>query len=382
MADAINLFEPKFRVEETLEEIRICLEKGWTGAGFKTLEIEEAWRRYSQLEHAHFVNSATAGLHIAMRVLKENDGWLQGDEIISTPLTFVSTNHVILQEGLTPVFADVDEYLCLSPESVKGRITERTRAVMYVGFGGNPGRLGEVAELCRKRGLRLILDGAHMTGTRIEGRPAGWQADVSVFSFHAVKNLPTADSGMVCFREKALDTEARKWSWLGIDKDTYTRMASGSSYKWMYNVEHVGFKYNGNSIMAAIALVALRYVDQDNAYRRQVAGWYEALLSAQPDVHLVPTPPNCEPSRHLFQVMVPERNAVILALNQREIYPGVHYRINTGYPMYQNQFGTCPRAEAASESLISLPLHMNLTRGDVLRVASSLLEVLRSAAAN
>ena len=96
------------------------------------------------MPHAHFLNSATAGLHLAVRLLKERHGWNDGDEIISTPLTFVSSNHAILYERLRPVFADVDEYLCLDPASVAERITPRTRAVIFVGLGGNTGRLDEV----------------------------------------------------------------------------------------------------------------------------------------------------------------------------------------------------------------------------------------------
>lgn len=378
MKREVFLFEPRFRVEETLSELRECLEKGWTGFGYKTLDFEQAWREFTGLPSAHFVSSATAGLHLAVRVLRERDGWQDGDEVISTPFTFVSTNHVLLHERLRPVFADLDEHLCLSPDSIRERITGRTRAVMFVGHGGNPGRLGEVAALCRERGLRLILDAAHMTGTRLEGRHVGGEADVSVFSFHAVKNLPTADSGMVCFREEALDREARKWSWLGIDKDTYTRMYDSSAYKWMYGVEHVGFKYHGNSIMAALGLVALRYVDQDNAYRRQLAGWYEQALAGCAQVGLIPVPDGCEPSRHLFQVFVPNRNEVMLALNRQAIYPGVHYRVNTDYPMYADQRGRCPNAERASESVVSLPLHLALSLHDVTRVARTLTEVLGS----
>src|SRR5262249_19609134 len=157
-------------------------------------------------------------------------------------------------------------------------ITARTRAVMFVGMGGNTGQLPAVARLCRERGLKLILDAAHMAGTRWQGRHVGKEADVAVFSFQAVKNLPTADAGMICFAKATLDAEVRKWTWLGISKDTYTRTLGEGAYKWRYDVEHEGFKYHGNSIMAAIGLVALQYLDQDNAYRRQVAAWYDEML--------------------------------------------------------------------------------------------------------
>ncbi|MBI3798048.1 MAG: DegT/DnrJ/EryC1/StrS family aminotransferase [Deltaproteobacteria bacterium] len=368
--DPIQLFVPTFRVEETLSEIRECLEKGWTGLGFKTVAFEEAWRRYTGLPHAHFLNSATAGLHLAVRLLKETHKWREGDEIISTPLTFVSTNHAILYAGLRPVFADVDEYLCLDPVSMATRVTARTRAIMFVGMGGNTGQLPEVTRLCRERGLKLILDAAHMAGTRWQGGHVGGEADVTVFSFQAVKNLPTADAGMICFAEATLDAEVRKWTWLGINKDTYARTVGQEAYKWRYDVEHEGFKYHGNSIMAAMGLVALKYLDQDNAYRRQVAAWYDELLHDK--IERVPVAPGCESSRHLYQILVENRDQIMLALNEQQIYPGVHYCDNTLYQMYAYAKGTCPRALDASNRLISLPLHLRLSHADVCRVRDAL----------
>ncbi|HPC82456.1 MAG TPA: DegT/DnrJ/EryC1/StrS family aminotransferase [Thermoanaerobaculaceae bacterium] len=378
MRDPIHLFRPTFRIEETLAAIRECLECGWTGLGFKTVELEQAWREYTGLPHAHFVNSATAGLHLAVRLLKERDGWRDGDAVISTPFTFVSTNHVLLYERLSPVFADIDEYLCLDPASVRERLTPRTRAVMFVGLGGSTGRLPEIAELCRERGLRLILDASHMAGTRLDGRHVGGEGDVAIFSFQAVKNLPTADSGMVCFADGGLDAECRRWTWLGINKDTYTRTHADGSYRWLYEVEHVGFKYHGNSIMAAIALVGLRHLDEDNAYRRRLASWYDEALAGAPRITPVPVPPGCESSRHLYQVLVPERDRVMVGLNAREIYPGVHYRDNRAYRMYAGRPGACPNVERASRSVISLPLHLRLDEAAVREVAGALREVVTS----
>lgn len=374
--DPINLFVPFFRTEETLLEIKECLEMGWTGLGFKTVQFEDAWKEYTGLPNAHFVNSATAGLHLAVRVLKELDGWQEGDEVISTPLTFVSTNHAILYEGLHPVFADIDEYLCMDPKSIESRISPRTRAVVYVGLGGNTGRLDEVVTLCRTHGLRLILDAAHMAGTRKHGKHVGGEADVSVFSFQAVKNLPTADSGMICFLDNGLDTEARKWTWLGIDKDTFSRTHSKGTYKWHYDVVHEGFKYHGNSIMAAMGLVSLKYLEQDNAYRRQIAAWYDERFASHSKIKRVPVAPGCMSSRHLYQVLVDNRDEVILALNDAKIYPGVHYRDNCHYGMYAYGQGTCPNSMAASERIISLPMHLKLTYNDVQRVSDALVEIV------
>ncbi|HEY0588166.1 MAG TPA: DegT/DnrJ/EryC1/StrS family aminotransferase, partial [Pseudoduganella sp.] len=187
---AIQLFVPNFRVQECLKEIQECLEKGWTGLGFKTNAMEEAWKSYTGLPHAHFLGSNTVGLHLAFELFKTKYGWADGDEVITTPLTFVSTNHAILYSGLTPVFADVDESLCLDPDSIADRITDRTRAVIFVGLGGNVGQYDKVVALCKEKGIKLVLDAAHMSGTRYKGRHVGHDADVTVFSFQAVKNLP------------------------------------------------------------------------------------------------------------------------------------------------------------------------------------------------
>lgn len=376
--DPIQLFVPTFRIEETLEEIRICLEKGWTGLGFKTVEFEEAWKTYTGLPNAHFLNSATAALHLAVILLKEKNQWQADDEIITTPMTFVSTNHAILYEKLKPVFADVDESLCLDPLSVRERITGKTRAVMYVGVGGNSGRLREIVEICKEHSLKLILDASHMAGTRWAdtGRHVGNEADVTIFSFQAVKNLPTGDSGMICFRDKELDEDARKWSWLGINKDTYARTASQGAYKWHYDVEYTGFKYNGNAIMAAMALVSLKYLEQDNAFRRQVCAWYDLLLKDEPGIQRIPMDPDCIPSRHLYQIAVNKRDEVMLALNQANIFPGVHYRDNTLYRMYAYAQETCPRSMDASERIISLPLHLRLTYNQVEYICSTLKKIV------
>lgn len=369
----INLFTPTFRVDETLAEIRECLERGWPGVGFKTLDFERAWCEYTTFPHAHFLASATAGLHLAVRLLKQQHGWEDGDEIITTPLTFVSTNHAILYENLRPVFADLDQYLCLAPESVEQRITPRTRAVMFVGFGGSTGQFRGIVELCRRRGLSVILDAAHMAGTRWRGgSQVGAEADATVFSFHAVKNLPMADGGMICLPSAELDAAARKLSWMGISKDTFSRTGAPGAYKWKYDVEEVGFKYHGNSVMAAIGLVALKYLDQDNAWRRQLAAWYDERLVHLDGIDLIPMPADCEPSRHLYQIQSDRRDDLMAALAESGIATGVHYDDNTIYRMYSYGAGTCPHATRASSRLISLPMSVRMTHDDVQRICDAI----------
>jgi dTDP-4-amino-4,6-dideoxygalactose transaminase len=375
---AINVFVPKFHTEEILNEIRECLDKGWTGMGFKTIEFENKWKDYTGLPYAHFLNSNTSGLHLAVHLLKMQNNWDEGDEIITTPITFVSSNHVIMYERLKPVFADVDQYLCLDPDDVERKITSKTKAVMFVGIGGNTGQYSRVIEICKKHNLKLILDAAHMAGTKFCGKHVGQEAGVSVFSYQAVKNLPSADSGMICFNDEESDKLVRQLSWLGISKDTYQRFnKSEGSYKWRYDVPNLGFKYHGNSIVASIALVQLKYLDEDNLYRNLLADNYINLLQEIPNLKIVPIAPDCVSSRHLFQVLVPNRDNVIQALYDHQIYPGVHYLDNTDYPMYHYAKGTCPQAGYYSEHLLSLPLHLNISETDQKQVVEILQKAIK-----
>ncbi|MCY1713497.1 DegT/DnrJ/EryC1/StrS family aminotransferase [Caproiciproducens galactitolivorans] len=367
----IQVLKPKFHVDECLEEIRECLEKGWTGLGFKTVEFEEQWKKYTGHKNAYYLNSNTVGLYMAVQILKMQNGWNDGDEIISTPITFISTNHAIKKQNMVARFADVDEYLCLDPVDVEKKINNKTRAVIFVGYGGRVGQLDKIIEICRKHNLKLILDAAHMSGTRVNGIcPGTWDGiDVTVYSYQAVKNLPTADSGMICFAEDKYDKIARELGWLGINKDTYARTGDKGTYKWKYDVEYVGQKDHGNSIMAAIALVQLKYLDEDNAYRRELARCYDKLFANNPKIRVVDAPYKDECSYHIYEIQVDDRDGLMDALAANDIYAGVHYRDNTEYEMYAYDHGTCPNAHCVSQKIITMPLHLWLTKADVEEIA-------------
>lgn len=363
---SIQVLKPKFHVDECLEEIKECLEKGWTGMGFKTVEFEEEWKRYTGHKYAYFLNSNTVGLHLAVKILKMQNNWADGDEIISTPITFVSTNHAILYENMHVTFADVDEYLCLDPVDVEKKITDKTRAIIFVGYGGRVGQLDKIIALCKKYNLKLILDAAHMAGTRVNGIcPGTWDGvDVTVYSYQAVKNLATGDSGMICWNSEEGDKLSRQIAWLGINKDTYARSNKGT-YAWKYDVDYTGYKYNGNAIMAAIALVQLKYLDEENARRREIVKQYTEGFKDNKNIRIVPANYAEECSYHLFELAVPDREALLNKLAEHEIYGGVHYRDNTEYSMYKYANGTCPVAHEVSQHLITMPLHMWLTDEEV-----------------
>lgn len=366
----IQVLKPKYRVEECLSEIKECLDIGWTGMGFKTVEFENQWKSYTGLKYAHFLSSATAGLHLSIKILKEKYVWQKDDEIITTPFTFVSTNHAIAYENLQPCFADIDDSLNLSPESVKNKINSKTKAIVFVGIGGNTKNLLDIIKIARDNDLKIILDAAHMAGSRINNNHVGFDVDVSVFSFQAVKNLPTADSGMICFNNKEGDKKARELSWLGINKDTYSRSNDGS-YKWDYTVNEVGYKYHGNSIMAALGIVGLKYLDEDNQARRDLAARYISNIDGK--IKYINHESGQTSSRHVFQIVVKNRDKIIEYLSSNGIYPGVHYRHNVEYKPFKTG-QTYIKSQYYSDRILSLPLHLDLSIDDIDNICKILLQ--------
>jgi dTDP-4-amino-4,6-dideoxygalactose transaminase len=369
----IQLFAPHFDIDRCLAEVRACLEKGWTGIGFKTVEFEQRFCQQIGAPYGHFVNSNTNGIHVLLEMLKLTRCWVVGDEVVSTAMTFVSTNHSIVHAGLLPVFADIDDSLCVTADSVRAALTPRTRAVIFVSIGGNSGEIEAIAALCRERGLVLILDAAHACGARLHGRPLSSYADYTVFSFQAVKNLPTGDAGLVTVRTAEEDDLIRRLCWCGINKDTYSRSKDG--YKWLYSVDEVGFKYHGNSIMAAIALVSLDDLEAGNARRRVIAARYREALDGFLGLKYIAHANEEESSRHLVQFRCHDRDRLIAHLDTCGIGTGVHYRSNSRYPMYADQ--RSPNSERLDQEIVSLPLHLRLSDADIDHVIKHILAFMK-----
>jgi dTDP-4-amino-4,6-dideoxygalactose transaminase len=345
------------------------------------LDFEEAWKEYSGAKTCHMLNSATSGLDLAVKQLKKKYNWKDADEIITTALTFVSTNHAILYNSLTPVFCDIDNQGCLNSDIIEDKITPKTKAIMFVGLGGNVGSLKYIKDIAKKHNLKLILDAAHMAGTKWKKTNKQVGCDdpgisVTVFSGQAVKNLPTSDSGWICWNgddAEEMDKESRELSWLGINKDTFSRTTTQGSYKWYYDVPNLGYKYHANAISGCFGLVGLKYLDQDNSYRRRLCDIYLEKLW-HTEIERVHHDSDCISSRHLFQILVEKRDEVMLALSQHGIYCGVHYRDNTAYSMYSED--DLKYTKIFSDKTISLPLHIHLTEKDVEFICDKLLEVV------
>jgi len=361
----IPLFRPSIS-EDAIDAVAQVLRSGWLGLGPRTGEFEKKFAAYIGAPHCVGLNSCTSAIHLALRVLDLP----AGSEVITTPMTFVSTNHAILYENLEPVFADVDATTGnLSVDSVKSKITDRTRALIVVHYGGYPADIDELYALARSRDITVIEDCAHACGAVYKGKRIGSHGDFHAFSFHAVKNLPMGDGGALTVSSDEIDARLRRLRWLGIDKDTFRRTTS-TSYDWDYDVPEVGFKYHMNDIDAAIGLVQLELLDVENARRAEIAAIYREQLGNFPGVDLPPQSEDRCSSFHLFPIRVDKRDALVAKMKSEGIGVGVHYRRNDDYPMYQRT--DLPGAEVFSSRVMSLPMHMRLSDDDAGRVSETI----------
>jgi len=354
---------PVFRPSMDNAEITAATEairSGWIGNGPRTAAFEQRFASFIDVPHAIALNSATAALHLAM-VLSE----VKGYEVITTPMTFVSSNHAILYAGGIPVFADIEpDTLNIDPEKIEELITENTRAIMVVHYGGHACRMEEIEELARRHDLVLIEDAAHGSGAQYRDSMLGSIGDFGCFSFHAVKNIATGDGGMLTCRSDEHASRARKLSWMGISRGTWDRV-DGEEYSWQYDVEELGFKYQMNDITAAIGLAQLDKLERANIARRELALRYSKLLE---DIDLIEVPVEKDYARsswHNYVIKVRDsskRNGLIDHLKSNGISTGMHYIPNHLYKMYSPYASNpLPVAEDVWKRIITLPLFPDLT---------------------
>jgi perosamine synthetase len=368
----IPVFRPSYG-EEEFQAVREVMASGWVGLGPKTAEFEQKFAEYLGVRHAVALNSGTAALHLAMMA-----AGVEGKEVVTTPLTFVSTNHAILYVGGKPVFADVEAATGnIDPDSVRKRITKKTRAIVCVHYGGRPCKMEALELLAKEHNLVLIEDAAHGCGGEYRGRKLGAIGSLGCFSFHAVKNLATGEGGMLVTNDDAAAARLRKLRWLGISKDTWSREEQ-KHYSWRYTVEELGFKYHMNDIPAAIGLVQLRRLDEMNARR---AAWARRYDEALADLEWIDRPvaePNTKPSWHNYAIQTDQRDDLNAYLADRDISTGVHYLPNNHYPMYKTCKGPTPVCDRIWKRLLTLPLYPDLTEEDFSRIVTGIREFGRS----
>ncbi|MCL4498885.1 MAG: DegT/DnrJ/EryC1/StrS family aminotransferase [Chloroflexi bacterium] len=352
----IPVFRPSI-TEAEIEAVAEVLRSGWWGLGPKTHQFEQEFASFIGARYAVGLNSATAALHLGLHVLD-----VEGGEVITTPMTFISTNHAILYNRAIPVFADIrPDTLNIDVADIERKITPRTKAIMTMHYGGHPCEIDEILALARPRGIKVIEDAAHACGAEYKGRRIGSHTDAACFSFHAVKNLATGEGGALSVQDPELEGRLRRLRWMGITKDTWERSEDLTKYSWYYNVEEVGFKCHMNDIPAAIGLVQLRRLPETNARRRSIAERYNAGFAGLEWLERPVERPYVKSSFHNYVVKVPDRDRFTAYLQQNGIATSVHYIPNHLYSMYKPYYTPLPVAEDIWHRIVTLPLFPDLT---------------------
>lgn len=360
----IPVFRPSMGDEE-VKAVEEVLRSGWIGLGPKTKEFEDKFAQYVGAKYAIGVNSCTAALHLALKVTNVEDG-----EVITTPMTFISTNHAILYNNATPVFADIEENtLNIRVDEIERLITPKTKAILVVHYGGHPCDMDPILEIARDKGIKVIEDAAHACGAEYKGRKIGSIGDITCFSFHAVKNLATGDGGMITLNDREIAERLRKLRWLGISRGTWDR-SEGKAYRWEYNVEELGYKYHMNDITAAIGLVQLSKLEKTNARRRKIVEKYNEAF-ANLDWIEVPVEKEYVKSAHhnyAIKVLNGKRDELITYLAENGISASVHYIPNHLYKMYKPYYKKLFVTETVWKKLVTLPLYPDMTVDDIQKV--------------
>jgi perosamine synthetase len=364
----IPLFKPCLG-EEELEALRPIFQSGWIGLGPKTAAFEERFGALVGTRHCIGLNSCTAALDLAMRLLGIN----HGDEVIVPTITFVSTAHAVAYNLAQPIFADVSwDTLSINPADVERRITRRTRAIIAVHYGGRPAELDLLRQVAGS--IPIIEDCAHAAGAFYKGRHVGSIGTLGCFSFHAVKHIAMGDGGALTVDDDEMAERCRRLRWLGIDKNTWERSTIDENYWWEYLVPEIGLKCHMNDIQAAIGLVQLAKLHAMNDRRRQIVAQYSDGLKDVAGLELpVPDDADHRSSWHIFHIKCDRRNQLTSHLQSRGITTGVHYKPIHLYPCYGNR-PVLPVAEKAFERILSLPLHPGLSESDVATVCSAIRE--------
>lgn len=361
----IQLFMPWYDEREA-EAVAHVLASGWVGLGPKTAEFEKEFAQFSGVRYCIGLNSCTAALDMAMRLL----GVGYGDEVIVPTITFVSTAHCVAYNLGTPIFADANERtLDLDIEDVSRKIGPRTKAIVAVHYGGRPVDIDALKEVAGT--IPIIEDCAHATGASYKGRPVGSLGAMGCFSFHAVKNLAMGEGGALTLNDEGMAERAKRLRWLGIDKGTWERTGKDRSYWWEYSVNEIGLKSHLNDIHAAIGLVQLAKLEEGNRRRRSiVAAYREAFKGIKHIVMPVADDDVFRSSWHLCEVLAESRDELSEFLKQRDIGTGVHYKPIHLYRCYGNR-PVLPTAERLFPRMLTLPLHPGLSEGDVARIIQS-----------
>lgn len=368
--------------EDEKKEIIDTLESGWITLGPRTKQFEQDLASYTGAKHAIALNSCSAALHLAMLAIGIKDG----DEVITTPFTFAATAHAIIHCGGTPIFVDIDpKTYNLDPEKVEAAITDKTKAILPVHYGGMSADLDRLKEIAEKHKLLLVEDAAHAIGTQYKSKKIGTIGDLTCFSFHPVKNMTTGDGGAVTTDNDELAEKLMVLRVNGMDKESWKRNTSTGS--WDYAIVDEGFKYHMNDLSAALGLHQLKKLDEFMKIRDGIADEYDKQLK---DVTEVTVPSRDQSTtRHAHNIygilldtsgMSITRNQVMEELKKYNVGSIVYFRPLHTQPFFKEKYGfkegDFPNAEHVFERLICLPIYPGMKPEDAVYVANLLKQII------
>lgn len=372
--------------DAAIAEVVACLRSGWITTGPRVQRFEAALKDYLGAPIVLALSSATAGLHLALAALPLNPG----DEVITTPMTFVATLNTIVIAGGRPVLVDVEpQTYNIDVSRIEAAITAKTRAIVPVHFAGVAVDLDPLYDIASRHGLRVIEDAAHAIGTEYKGRRVGAFGDTQVFSFHPNKNMTTGEGGAVATRDENLAATVALLRFHGMDREAWGRFGkTGGAH---YEIVAPGYKYNMMDIQAALGLHQLPALEGFIARRTVLAQRYLARLRNWPQWTLPAAPDYPQrPAWHLFAPLLNtdaagmDRDLFMAAMKTRNIGTAIHYRAAHLYPYYRERYGYAigdfPRAESISARIVSLPLFPAMTDAEQDRVIDAMADVFAKGA--
>ena len=361
-SEGIPLFYPHVP-KGAVDQVADTLSGRWIGQGPKVDSFENRFKNLFLGDSTPLaVGSGTDALHLSYLLA----GVEAGDEVLVPSFTCTATNIPLLYIGARPVFVDIDPLtMNLSIEDIEHRITNKTKAIVCVDYGGVPNNYTELQRLCSRYNLKLISDAAHALGTTFHDQQVAEIADFTIFSFQAIKTLSTGDGGLLAIKDGSLLDKARKLRWFGIDR----KAKQGGV--WENDIVDIGYKYQMNDISAAIGLAGLDEIDQVIQYRNRLFTAYKECLKEGERVRIVGQASTDEyfNSCWLLTICVDEgRIKLMEKLRENNIESGqVHYR-NDRYSIFGERRSDLPNMDAMEENYLVLPLHTRVTISDVERI--------------
>jgi len=349
--------------ESAIEAVERVMRSGWLSMGPVTEEFEQAFARFLEVPHALAVASCTAALHLACAALELGPG----DEVLVPSLTFVATANAIAYTGATPVFVDIesDSDLTLSPEDCSRKITERTKAIMVMHYGGYACDMDKLLTLARHSNLRLIEDAAHAPGATYRSQLCGTMGDLGCFSFFSNKNLATGEGGMVVTGRADIAEKIKLLRSHGMTTLTWDRHRGHAS---TYDVVELGYNYRIDEIRSALGLVQLGKLPQGNARRRDLTGryWRRLAGAAFRGIELPFVGARGESSNHILPVLLPEdasRQAFMDAMREAGIQTSIHYPPVHQFSYYRGRYPglSLPVTERLGAREVTLPLYPTMS---------------------